>query len=46
VEANFRHEAGHAAFAWVRVHGYAESEEESILVIQDELMDGFRSEYG
>ena len=45
VEANFRHEAGHAAFAWVRVHGYAESEEESILVIQDELMDGFKREY-
>jgi len=29
----------------VRVHGYAESEEESVLVIQDELMDGFRREH-
>ena len=38
-----RHEAGHAAFHWVRVNGYVDSEEEAILVIQDEIMEGYNA---
>ena len=40
-----RHEAGHAAYHWIRVHGYKVDEEEEILTMQDAIYEAFMKEY-
>ena len=44
-EDTVRHESVHVAAAWVRVHGYTDTEEEAIAVLQDDFMDGFWKEF-